>query len=55
MIEEAEVVVHEADEPDVVGHFAHADGLTGECLAEVDLARAEAQAAAARDADGTIV
>ena len=28
--------------PDVVGHFAHADGLTGKGLAEVDLARAEA-------------
>jgi len=47
--------VHEADERDVVGDFAHADGLSGEGLAEVDLARAEAQSPAMGDGDGAIV
>jgi hypothetical protein len=34
--------VHEADQPDVIGDFPDADGLTGKDLAEVDLASVEA-------------
>lgn len=55
MIEEAQVVVHEADQPDLVGDLFDADVLTGEHLAEVDLVPAEADTAAAGDGDGAIV
>jgi len=55
VVEEAQVVVHKADEPDVIGDFAYADGLTGKDLAEIDLASAEAQAPALGDDDGAIV
>jgi hypothetical protein len=41
VIEEAEVVVHEADEPDFVSDLLDADVLTGEDLAEIDLAAAD--------------
>ena len=47
--------MHEADQPDVIGDFAHSDGLTGKDLAEIDLASAKTQAAALRDDDGAIV
>src|SRR5947199_8088855 len=46
IVEEAQVVVHEADEPDVVSDFSHADVLSRKDLTEVDLAPSEAQAAA---------
>ena len=55
MIEEAEVVVHEADEPDFVGDLFDADVLAGEDLAEIDLAATDADAPAARNGDGAIV
>jgi len=47
--------VHEADEPDVLFDLFDADGLTGEDLAEIDLAHFEADAAARCDGDGPIV
>ena len=37
MVEEPQVVMHEADEPDAVADLFDADGLTGERLAETDL------------------
>ena len=43
IVEEAEVVVHEADEPDVVSDFPHADVLSRKDLTEVDLGSSEAQ------------
>src|SRR5438445_12478440 len=55
VVEEAQVIVHEADQPDVIGDFAHSDGLTGKDLVEIDLASAKAQATALRDDDGAIV
>jgi hypothetical protein len=55
VIEEAQVEVHEADEPDAVSDFPDTDALTGEGGTEIDFARAEAQAAALRDRDGAIV
>ena len=39
----------------LLGDFADADELAGKALAEVDLALADADATAARDADGAIV
>jgi hypothetical protein len=35
-VEEPQVVVHEADQSDLLGDLADADGLTGEDLAEGD-------------------
>ncbi len=48
-IEVAEIVLHEADEPDTVGHLLDADTLAGEHGAEVDLAALVANAAAVGD------
>jgi hypothetical protein len=42
LLEEAQVVIHEACEPDVIGDFPDANSLTGKDLAEIDLAAAEA-------------
>jgi hypothetical protein len=47
--------VHEADEPDVVSDFAHADVLSCKDLTQVDLSPSEAQTTALRDDDGEIV
>ena len=47
--------MHEADEPDALFDLFDADGLTGEDLAEIDLAHFEADAAARCDGDGFIV
>ena len=55
MIEETQVVVHKADEPDLVSDLPDADVLTGEDGAEVDLEAVHADATAARNGDGAIV
>ena len=55
MVEEAQVVVHEGHQPDFIGDFLDADVLTGKDRAEVDLAAAEADAAALGDGDRAIV
>jgi len=47
--------VHEADQPDLLGDLADADGLTGEDLAEVDFSAIEADATAASDRDRPIM
>ena len=51
VIEEAEVPVHDADEPDLVGDLFDADVLTGKDLAEIDLAATDADPSGARDGD----
>ena len=55
MIEEAQVVLHEADEPDLVGKLVDADRLATEGLTEIDSAPADADASAARDDGGAVV
>ena len=55
MVEIAQVVVHKADQPDVVADLLDADVLPGEDAAEIDLLPVEADAAAARDGDGFVV
>src|SRR5258705_7781463 len=55
IVEEAQVVVHEADEPDVVSDFSHANVLSREDLTEVDFAPSEAQAAALGHGDGHVM
>ena len=37
MVEVAEIIVHEADEPNVLADLLDADALTGENSAEIDL------------------
>ena len=47
--------MHEGYEPDSIADFLDPDVLTGEGLAEVDLALAEANAPAVSDGHGSIV
>jgi hypothetical protein len=55
VIEEPKIVVHEAREPDFLADFRDAHRLPSECLAEVDLALADANPAAVGDDDGAVV
>ena len=55
MIEEAYIIVHEADKPDVVGDLSYAHGLAGKDGAEVDLLPLDADAPALGDLDGALV
>ena len=55
MIEEPQIVLHETDEPDLLGDFFDADVLAGEDLTQVDLATADTDAAAGGDGDRAIV
>jgi hypothetical protein len=55
VIEEAQIVVHKAHQPDFLAHLLDADVLSGKDDAQIDLATAEADPAAARDRDGSIV
>ena len=48
-------MVHETDEPDALGHFPDANVLTGDDLTAIDFATADAQSAALRDGDSTVV
>jgi hypothetical protein len=54
VIEEAQVVMHEADQPYSIAHFLDTDVLSGE-LAEVDLALAKADAPAVGNRDGSVM
>ena len=47
--------MHEADEPDAIGHLLDADALTGEHGAKVDFAALEADAAAVGDQCGSVM
>ena len=51
MVEEAQVVVHKAYQPDSLIDLSDADGLSCEGLTEVDLALPDADATAAGDDD----
>ncbi len=55
MIEESQVIVHEADEPDVVGHLLDTDVLAGEYGAEMDLLTSEADPATLCDGDRPVI
>jgi hypothetical protein len=55
IVEEAQVIVHEAGQPDVIGDFSRPDVLTRKDLTEIDLASCEAQAAALGDGDRHVV
>ena len=55
MVEEAQVVIHEADEPDSIADFLDPDILTGEDGAEIDFSASDADAAALGDGDGSVV
>src|SRR5499433_4130217 len=54
-IEVSQIIIHKADEPDVVVNLLDADGLTGKALAEVDFFVPQTDATAARDHDGFVV
>jgi hypothetical protein len=54
-IEVSQIIIHKADQPDVVVNFLDADGLAGENCAEVNLFAAQTDAAATRDHDGLVV
>ena len=55
MIEETQVIFHKADEPDFIADLLDADVLAGEDGAEIDLAAADADAAALGDGDGSVM
>ena len=52
MVEESQVVIHIADEPDSIADFLDPDVLVGEDGAQIDLAAPEADAAALGDGNG---
>jgi len=54
-IEVTQIIIHKADEPDIVVNFFDADSLAGKDRAEVDFFVAETDAAAAGDHDGLVV
>jgi hypothetical protein len=54
-IEVSQIIIHKADQPDVVVYFLDADRLAGKDLAEVNLFVAETDAATASDHDGFVV
>ncbi|HKS66765.1 MAG TPA: hypothetical protein VJR26_05965, partial [Candidatus Acidoferrales bacterium] len=43
-IEVSQIIIHKADQPDVVVHFFDADGLSGKDLAEIDFLPSDADA-----------
>ena len=55
IIKVSQVIVQEADQPDLVVDLSDAHGLAGERGREIDFAPADADATAACDTDGTIV
>ena len=55
MVEVAEIIIHEADEPNVVADLFDADALTSEDQTEIDLVPIEADAAACGHGDGFVV
>ena len=55
VVEEAELVVHEADQPDAVGALFHSDALSSEALADIDLVLSDADAPAGGEGDGSVM
>jgi hypothetical protein len=54
-IEIFQIIIHKADQPDVVLHFLDADGLPGKHRAEIDFFLAETNAAAMRNYNRSVV
>ena len=55
MVEIAQIIVHEADEPNLLADLLDADALAGEDGAEIDLAAIEADAPACGHGGGPVV
>ncbi len=55
VVEVAEIVVHEADEPNLLADLLDADALAGEDGAEIDFLPIEADAPACGHGDGSVV
>jgi hypothetical protein len=55
VIEEAQIVLHEADEPDLVADFLDANVPTGEGRSEINLASADARVPALSHRDSAIM
>ena len=55
MVEVAEIIVHKADEPNLLADLLDADALAGEDGAEIDLLPIEADAPACGHGDGSVV
>ena len=55
MVEVSEIIVHEADEPNVLADLFDADALAGEDGTEIDFLPIEADASACGHGDGLIV
>ncbi len=55
MVEVAEIIVHKADEPNVLADLLDANALAGEDGAEIDLLAIEADAPACGHGDGSVV
>src|SRR4029077_5087774 len=54
-IEVSQIIIHKADQPDVVVHFLDADSLPGEDRAEIDFFLAETNTAAMRNHNRSVV
>jgi hypothetical protein len=54
-IKEAQIVVHEGHDPDLLGDLFDPDLLSGEHMAEIDLSFTDANPATASDRGGSIV
>ena len=55
IVEVSQIIVHEADEPDVLVDLFDSDFLAGEDLAEIDLVSVEADPAAGGHDDGLVM
>src|SRR5262249_57230255 len=55
IVEVAEIVLHEGDEPQALGHLRHADILPREHLTEIHLLALQADAATVRHGDGVLM
>ena len=55
MVEVTEIIIHKADQPELVAHLFGADALAGQDDAEIDLLPIEADAAACGHGDGPVV
>jgi hypothetical protein len=55
VVEVAQIIIHEADEPNLLADLLDADELAGKDGAEIDLLTIEADSAACGDCDGLIV
>ena len=55
MIEEPQILVHKAHEPDFLADLLEADVLSGKYSAQVDLSTTDADPAVTGDGDGSVV